>query len=143
MKILVINGPNLDILGEREPETYGEVTLQSIEDSLKEEADAAGVELECFQSNHEGALIDLLNARRGAVDAAIINPGALTHYSYALRDALAAFGKPVIEVHLSNILAREEWRHLSVTGGAARAVIAGLGELGYHLALQALIRLAS
>ncbi len=138
MKILVLNGPNLDLLGEREPEIYGTETLEQVRLMLEEAADASGAEIEFMQSNHEGVLIDLLNGSGRSADAAIINPGALTHYSFALRDAIASFGKPVIEVHISNIFARDDWRSRSVTGGTARAVISGLGSRGYLLALEAL-----
>ncbi len=141
MKILVLNGPNLDLLGEREPEIYGRETLAHVQQMLEARAQEAGAELEFMQSNHEGALIDLLNGSGRAADAAIINPGALTHYSFALRDALAAFGKPVVEVHISNIFSREDWRSNSVTGAAVRGVISGLGVEGYLLALEALLKM--
>ncbi len=141
MKILILNGPNLDRLGEREPDIYGRETLLEVERMLTGKAEESGVELEFIQSNHEGALIDFLGNAGPAADAAIINPGALTHYSFALRDALVAFGKPVVEVHISNIFAREDWRANSVTGSVARGVISGLGVQGYALALDALLRL--
>ena len=141
MKILVLNGPNLDLLGEREPEIYGRETLAHVQQMLEARAQEAGAELEFMQSNHEGALIDLLNGSGRAADAAIINPGALTHYSFALRDALAAFGKPVVEVHISNTFSREDWRSNSVTGAAVRGVISGLGVEGYLLALEALLKM--
>lgn len=141
MKILVLNGPNLDLLGEREPEIYGTESLDHVRLMLEKAANEAGVELEFLQSNHEGVLIDFLNGPGRSSDGAIINPGALTHYSFALRDAIAAFGKPVIEVHISNIFSRDDWRSRSVTGGTARAVVSGLGTRGYLLALDALIAL--
>ncbi len=141
MKILVLNGPNLDLLGEREPDIYGADALEAVQRTLEDGAREAGVELEFMQSNHEGALIDLLNGTGRTADAAIINPGALTHYSFALRDAIAAFEKPVVEVHISNIFAREDWRSGSVTGAAARGVISGLGTRGYQLALEALLNI--
>ncbi len=141
MKILILNGPNLDRLGEREPDIYGEETLAQIERMLTERARSSGAELEFIQSNHEGTLIDFLGSAGPSADGAIINPGALTHYSFALRDALAAFGKPVVEVHITNIFAREDWRASSVTGAAARGVISGLGVQGYALALEALLAL--
>ncbi len=139
MKILVLNGPNLDLLGEREPEIYGTETLDQVRQVLETAAAESGVEIEFLQSNHEGVLIDFLNGPARSADGAIINPGALTHYSFALRDAIAAFGKPVIEVHITNIFSRDDWRSRSVTGGTARAVISGLGTRGYVLALDALV----
>ncbi len=142
-RILVLNGPNLNLLGEREEEVYGRTTLEEIECSLAEQGKAAGVEVEFYQSNHEGDLIERIHAARGRFDAIIINPGALTHYSYALYDALRAVKMPVIEVHLSNIHAREEWRRRSVTAPAAVGVITGFGPLSYSLALTAACEIIS
>lgn len=135
--ILVLNGPNLNLLGTREPQIYGATTLADIERDLT--ADAAGrqVHLSFFQSNHEGALVDRIQAARGdAVDFIIINAGALTHTSIALRDALAAVAIPFIEVHLSNVYRREEFRHRSFLSDLAVGVIAGLGAAGYRYALR-------
>jgi 3-dehydroquinate dehydratase-2 len=141
-RILVLNGPNLNVLGTREPHLYGSTTLGEIIDRLvaKGAAVAPPVEVEAFQSNHEGALIDKIQESGPAALGIIINPGALTHYSIALRDALAAFGRPVVEVHLTNIHAREEFRRHSVIASIAAGQIAGLGAIGYELALDYLIR---
>ena len=139
MRVLLINGPNLNTLGQREPEVYGRVTLREIEAKVAERAQALGVELRTFQSNHEGAIIDYLQQEAPAADGIIINPGALTHYSLALRDALAATGKPAVEVHLSNIYGREPFRRRSVTADVCRGVVAGLGWSGYVAALEALV----
>jgi 3-dehydroquinate dehydratase II len=136
--IVVLNGPNLNLLGTREPELYGRTTLADVEAALR--AIAGGttppVALEMFQSNHEGALVDKIQTCRGRVAGIIINPGALTHYSIALRDALAASDVPTVEVHLTNIHAREEFRHHSVIAPVAVGQIAGLGADGYVLALH-------
>jgi len=142
-RILVVNGPNLNLLGEREEEIYGKVTLAEINCALTRQGEAAGVDVEFYQSNHEGDLIDQIHAARGRFDAIIINPGALTHYSYALYDALRAVNIPVIEVHLSNIYAREDWRSKSVTAPAALGQIAGFGPLSYSLALTAACQIIS
>ena len=143
MKILVINGPNLNLLGEREPEVYGSTALEKINEELNRIACQVGVELEFYQSNHEGGIIDCLQQARHRVKAVIINPGAFTHYSIAIRDATAALSVPVIEVHLSNIYTREEFRHKSVIAPVAVGQISGFGPLGYELALRAAIVLHS
>jgi 3-dehydroquinate dehydratase-2 len=142
MRILLINGPNLNTLGRREPDVYGTMTLADIEARVSERAKALGAELRCFQSNHEGALIDFLQQEAPSADGIIMNGGALTHYGLSLRDALAASGKPAIEVHISNIYGREPFRRRSVTAGVCRGVVAGLGWRGYIAALEALVELA-
>ena len=139
MKILVLHGPNLNLLGEREPEIYGRTTLAEIDTRLREQASARGASVDTFQSNHEGALIDRIQAARRTHQGIIVNPGGLTHSSVALRDALAATSLPVVEVHLSNIYAREPFRHHSYVSGIALGQISGLGAKGYELALEALL----
>ena len=136
MKVLVLNGPNLGSLGRREPEVYGTRTLADLEALLTDRATAIGIEVHCLQSNHEGELIDAIEKNRESSDAIVINPGALSHYSLALADALRGSGKPVIEVHISNVFAREPERHRMVTAGAAKGVISGLGFEGYLVALD-------
>jgi len=139
-RILVVHGPNLNLLGTREPEHYGRVTLSDINLALAEMAENAGVDLESFQSNHEGALIERIHAaREQGVRAIIINPAAYTHTSVGLRDALAAVAIPFVEVHLSNVHAREAFRHHSYFSDLAIGVICGLGHQGYQLALEYLL----
>jgi 3-dehydroquinate dehydratase-2 len=133
--ILVLNGPNLNRLGSREPQIYGSETLDELSARLATRAKALDIDIEFFQSNHEGDLIDRLHAYRNA-RAAILNPGGLAHYSVSLRDAIAAIPIPVIEVHISNIYAREPFRQHSVLSGACRGIISGLGTHGYFLALE-------
>ncbi len=138
--ILVIQGPNLNLLGTREPEVYGKTTLEDIHKKLGEIATAHSVELDTYQSNHEGELIDRIQkAKRDGVDFIIINPGAFTHTSVALRDVLAGVAIPFTEIHLSNIHQREEFRKHSYLSDIATGVICGLGAIGYELALQAAI----
>ena len=139
--ILLLHGPNLNLLGQREPEIYGTATLDEYVTSVRQVATTAGHTLEDFQSNHEGQLVDAIHAARGRVDAIIINAGAFTHYAWSLHDALATFSGPVIEVHISNPNAREPWRHTSVIAPVANGTIAGLGLLGYELAVAAVSRL--
>jgi 3-dehydroquinate dehydratase-2 len=140
-RILLLNGPNLASLGEREPAVYGTVTLAEIETAVRERAASLGLEVRCEQTNHEGAMVDLLESERDRSAGCIVNPGGLTHTSVVLADALRGFGAPVIEVHLSNILAREPFRRISFSAEAAVAVIAGLGLEGYVLAVEGLAKL--
>jgi 3-dehydroquinate dehydratase-2 len=139
MRILLINGPTLNTLGTREPEIYGTLTLGEIEQRVAARAKELGAEVRPFQSNHEGAIIDFIQQESAGADAIIINGGALTHYGLSLRDALAACGIPAIEVHISNIHAREPFRRRSVTGSVCKGVITGLGWRGYIFALEALV----
>ena len=138
-RILVIHGPNLNLLGTREPEVYGRVGLAQIDAGLAERAKGLCCSIETFQSNHEGELIDRVQAAIGAFDGILINPAGLTHTSVALRDALAATGLPVVEVHLSNVFARESFRQQSYVAGIALGVISGLGPEGYGFGLEALV----
>jgi 3-dehydroquinate dehydratase-2 len=139
MKVLFLFGPNLGALGRREQSVYGAETLEDIMRSVEERGTALGYEVGWHQSDHEGDLVGwLLGAGADGVGAVVINPGALTHYSYALRDAIEASGLPVIEVHMSNTQAREDFRHRSVVSEVCRASIIGLGAGGYHLALEAM-----
>ena len=136
-KILLLNGPNLNLLGTREPQVYGHDTLADVEGRAAALGTARGVAVECFQSNHEGALIDRIHAARlDGTRGIVINPGGLTHTSVALRDALAGVALPVVEVHISNVHKREEFRHHSYISGVADGVIAGLGVYGYGAALR-------
>jgi 3-dehydroquinate dehydratase II len=139
MRIAVLNGPNLNLLGQREPEVYGSTTLPEIEALVREAARAHGVELEWFQSNHEGALVEAVQGLRGRVDGALINAAALTHSSLALRDALLAVRVPFVELHLSNIFAREPERRHSMIADLALGMVTGFGAQSYVLALEALM----
>jgi 3-dehydroquinate dehydratase-2 len=138
MRIAVLNGPNLNLLGRREPEIYGRLSLQDIEAQVRSSARDLGVEIEWFQSNHEGALIDAVQQLPGRADGAIVNAGALTHASLGLRDAFLAVRVPFVEVHLSNLFAREEARRHTMLGDLAIGFICGFGAEGYLLALRAL-----
>jgi 3-dehydroquinate dehydratase-2 len=140
MKILVINGPNLNMLGRREARHYGSDTLKSIEEKLAEKAKTLGCELTFFQSNHEGALIDFIQEKALKADGILINPGALTHYGYSLHDALVDCALPVVEVHLSDIHAREEWRKISVISDVVIKQISDLKAQSYLLGLEALVK---
>lgn len=138
-KVLVLNGPNLNMLGTREPEIYGRTTLEDIDNMLKKRGSEAGIVVDCFQSNHEGALVDKIQAANHNYDYIIFNAAAFTHYSIAIRDAIAAIDVPVIEVHISNIHQREEFRHTSVLAPVAMGQICGLGIESYLAALEAVI----
>ncbi len=135
MKILVINGPNLNLLGSREPDIYGRNGYDTLVARLQMAARGFGAEVNCIQSNHEGAIIDAIQQAQGAYDGIILNPGAYTHYSYAILDALKAVDVPAVEVHISNIHQREEFRHKSVTAAGCVGQICGLGQYGYIAAL--------
>jgi 3-dehydroquinate dehydratase-2 len=139
--VLLLHGPNLNLLGEREPEIYGTATLDDVVEVARRAAARAGLDVESFQSNHESALVDAIHAARGRAVAIVINPGALTHYAWSLHDALATFAGPVIELHLSNPNGREPWRHTSVVAPVATGSIVGFGAHGYQLAIEAVAHL--
>lgn len=140
ISVLVVNGPNLNALGKREPSIYGQETLEDIVAHLQTVANELQVSIGHLQSNHEGVLIDAIHDARDAYDGIIMNPGAFTHYSYAIRDAIASVSLPLIEVHISNVHKREEFRHTSVIAPVAFGQIVGLGKDGYEWALRALVR---
>jgi 3-dehydroquinate dehydratase II len=139
MRIAVLNGPNLNLLGQREPELYGRTSLAEIETMVRQAADSHGVQIDWFQTNHEGAMVEAVQGFRGRVDGALINAAALTHTSLALRDALLAVRIPFVELHLSNIFAREPERRHSVIADLAVGMVTGFGAQSYLLALQALL----
>lgn len=135
-RILLINGPNLNLLGTREPHIYGSTTLNDVLEQAQKQAQQLSVEIEAFQSNHEGAIVDRIHSARGHVDAVVINPGAYTHTSVAIRDALLGVDVPFVEVHLTNVHAREEWRKHSYLSDKAQAVVCGLGVFGYTVGIE-------
>lgn len=139
--VVLLSGPNLDLLGERQPEVYGTDTLEQLVVQAAQEAKSLGMRLEHHQSNHEGELVERVHSARGTAAALVVNAGALSHYSWSLHDALAAFEGVVVELHLSNPAGREPWRHTSVIAPVADGSIAGFGALGYRLAVQAVARL--
>ena len=140
-KILVIHGPNLNLLGTREVDVYGSVTIADIDKDLKRAARAKGVTLEIIQSNHEGDIVEKIGGAKGKFDAILINPAAYTHTSVAIRDAISAVNIPTVEVHLSNIYAREEFRHMSLIAPVAKGQVSGFGKMSYILGLEAAISL--
>jgi 3-dehydroquinate dehydratase-2 len=140
MRILLLSGPNLNLLGDREPEIYGTATLDDCVADARAVAEAAGHELEHLHSNHEGVLVDAIQGARGSCDAIVVNPAAFTHSSYAIADALASFDGVKVELHLSNPASREEWRRRSVVAPYVTGTVAGFGREGYRLALEAALR---
>ncbi len=143
MKILVVHGPNLNLLGEREPGVYGNETIEELNNDIIVHSDAIGVECEIFQSNHEGAIIDKLHQSRKEFDGVLINAGAYTHYSYAIRDSISAIKIPCIEIHISNIASRDEFRHKSVIAPVCRASVCGFGRNSYILGMDGLVKMLS
>ena len=143
MKILILHGPNLNLLGTREPEVYGSMTSDDINDKLIELGKELNAEVKCLQSNHEGALIDALHDARTWAEGVVFNPGGYTHTSIALRDAISAIQIPVVEVHLSNVYAREEFRHVSMISAVCKGKITGFGWKSYMLGLRALVEMLS
>lgn len=141
MKIRVIQGPNINMLGKREPEIYGLMSMEEIHDNMRKVAEQANIEIEFFQSNYEGEIIDKIQECVGTCDAIIINPAGFSHTSVALRDAISAVKLPCVEVHVTNIYKREEFRQKSLTAGACIGIISGFGPLGYHLALISLLQI--
>jgi 3-dehydroquinate dehydratase-2 len=141
MRVLVIHGPNLNLLGDREPEIYGTQSLDDVNELITTWAADLGLQVRCEQYNGEGQIVDALHAARATADAIVINPGAYAHYSYAVADAIRSIGIPTIEVHLSNIYARDDFRRTSVTAAACRGTIGGFGPLSYVLALQAVAKI--
>lgn len=139
--VLLLSGPNLNLLGERQPEVYGTATLDDHVEASTAVASARGLALEHVQSNHEGELVDAIHAARGRCAAIVVNPGAFTHYAWAIHDALTVFDGPVVELHLSNPASREPWRHTSVVAPVADGTIAGFGPLGYRMAIDAVASL--
>ncbi|HET7144891.1 MAG TPA: type II 3-dehydroquinate dehydratase [Anaerolineales bacterium] len=139
MKILILHGPNLNLLGAREPDVYGSMTLDAINNKLLDLGKVLGVDLKCVQSNHEGVLIDALQDARTWANGVVFNPGGYTHTSIALRDAISAIQIPVIEVHLSNVYAREEFRHVSMISAVCKGKVLGFGWLSYELGLRGLV----
>ncbi|PKQ19958.1 MAG: type II 3-dehydroquinate dehydratase [Actinobacteria bacterium HGW-Actinobacteria-6] len=140
LRVLIMNGPNLNLLGRRETDVYGSKTLEQIEAAIMQVADEMGVTVVFFQSNHEGAIIDKLHEALDDFDGIVINPGALTHYSYAVRDAIAAIAMPVVEVHMSNIHGRESFRERSVTAAACTGQISGFGAASYEHGIRAVVQ---
>ena len=141
MRVLVLHGPNLNLLGNREPEVYGSQTLADVNELIGTTASDLGIDVRCEQHNGEGEIIDALHAARGKYDAVVINPAAYSHYSHAIADAIVAIGIPVVEVHLSNLASREDFRRRSVTARACRGSIAGFGAASYSMALRALTQM--
>jgi len=140
-KLLVINGPNMNLLGEREPDIYGKIDLKQVEEEMRALGEKAGIQVEFFQSNHEGSIVDRIQEARKDVGCIVINPAAFTHTSVAIRDAISAVRIPAVEIHLSNIYGREDFRKHSHIAGVARGQIAGFGAYGYTLAFHAALRI--